>query len=340
MATDENKLDPETEALRGNIDQEKKDLGIVDEAEESDAEKADDKSTEDDKSKKDESAEDADKDADSEKDSDEEESDDEESDEDSEKEDDADADDEDEEADDSEHVPQNDIKAMKNSYKGIIKDLKQKLADATTGKDKKEINDDAEQDIEKLVLDKAKELNVKPDVLKSILDLANKSVAGKLKKLDEISTTYEKQNVERFNQEQETIFNTEWSKTLPVFKKDFPNATDEQVKIARNLADKLAHSKAYHRYDMDYIVFKEKAQFDKILFSPKKNTFESAGNTANADAGEDMEESTDFSNASDLSPAEFERREKAREKVLEGSPRETLTLRTHDEKGRMVTKQI
>lgn len=342
MADNVEKIDPETKNLVDAIDKEKKDLGIVDDVEEStvDVESKEDKSTSEDDKKSDEEKKSADSDKEEKSEKiDEEATNDDESDEDSDEE---DADDEDEDdSDDSQHVSHSDIKELKRSYKEIIKDLKTKLSDATSGKDKTDATDEAAEDVEKLVLDEAKKLNVNPEVLKSILALANKSVAGKLTRLDKLEQFFEKQSTQQFQTEQENIFNSEWGKALPELKKSFPNASEDQVKAARDLADTLAHSKKYHRYDMDYIVFREKAQFDKILFSPRNRSFDEGEHKSNASIGDDIgTELPDMTNISDMSPAEFEKAEQARERAILASPRDTMTLTTTDESGRMIRKQI
>lgn len=125
----------------------------------------------------------------------------------------------------------------------------------------------------------AKELNIDETHLEKITLLSRKGIddelttlKGKLSKYEQLEQAKEEDIT---LQEQEEIFNDEWNDVAPSLKEKFPNASREQLEKAQIHMDELAHSDKYHEYDLDYILFKESKEFEKILFSPKKKGFES-----------------------------------------------------------------
>ena len=178
----------------------------------------------------------------------------------------------------------------------------------------------------------AAELDFDADKVRKIIETARKGLIlspEDKQALEEFKST----KADREAKEQESIFNEEWT-ALPV-KTQFPNASEEQLALAKETMDELAHSEKYHDVDMDYILFKEKETFDKILFSPKQTTFESGKFTPTAT--EDAEFPEFHPN---MSPAEFERFEKAREKATENLGRDKMLMRTTDDAGRSVEKWV
>lgn len=112
-----------------------------------------------------------------------------------------------------------------------------------------------ESGVEKL-LRKAKELSAKNELPKEVTE--------KLSELDKIKK-------ERDEKKAEESFNQEWDNFLPTLKKQYPNATDIMLKEARDKMDELAHSKAHHTHEMDYILFKEGKTFETLLKVAPKN---------------------------------------------------------------------
>lgn len=336
-------IDPTAQKLADEREQQLKDIGaepVVDDAEESTEEATADKKApkEADESKKsDESEEDESDEADDTKDSKK----DDKSDEDD-KEDDADDDDSDDDADDdSQHVSPSDLKALKRGFKDRIGELETELATYKDPSKRQEARSEAKADIEKLIAEEATKLGVKPEVLKALVNITTTALGDKLGKIDEVSSHLEKTREKEAWQQDQEVFNSEWTKTESRFKEMYPNATPEQISAAKAKMDELAHSRKYHRYEMDYILFKEKAFFDKTLFSPKKKTFESASTAPNA--SEEFDEGdVDFSKLSDNppTPGELERMEKRRNAAIDDSPQEKLTLHTTDESGRRVTRKV
>lgn len=85
-----------------------------------------------------------------------------------------------------------------------------------------------------------------------------KEVQDRLKVLDEIEKR-EKQSAEASHFEQE------FQVVASDLKKQYPNATDTELAQAKALLDQLAHSKEFHKYELDYVIYKNKSKFDTIL---------------------------------------------------------------------------
>ncbi len=101
------------------------------------------------------------------------------------------------------------------------------------------------------------------EAAKEFLDMARKGQGISPEKMQEL----EKAAAITKNIEESNYFAEEWNKFTPDLSKNFPTATPEQVEQAAELMDKISHTPKYAAYDLDYIFFKEKAQFDAI-FTP------------------------------------------------------------------------
>jgi hypothetical protein len=88
----------------------------------------------------------------------------------------------------------------------------------------------------------------------------------------------------------ETIhFEKEWNVTLSKLKKSYPNVDDARLKQAKELMDELSHSKKYHTFELDYILFKNRKKFDAILkgaTKPKGGESSARGVVEDEEAGE------------------------------------------------------
>jgi hypothetical protein len=257
-------------------------------------------------------------------------------------EDDSDKDDESEEDDDTplEQVPKKTFKEYKENLKvELQKDFDQKLEnmrkELTKGKPDEEKVEDLEAEIESL----AKELDFDPSKVRRIIQVARKGLDNDKNK--EALSPEDKKVLEEFKQqkfmnEQKEIFDTQWNTVIGDIKKSFPNATDEQIKTAQKEMDKLCHTEKYHTYDMDAILFKEKAKFDKILFSPKQKTFES-GRPAHTEQDENDVSVPD--NIADMTPAQFAAFEKRRDAAYDQSPRTKVRITTRDDRGNVIERE-
>lgn len=115
--------------------------------------------------------------------------------------------------------------------------------------------------------------------LKKIVELTgagNPEAETKLQKLEEKIALME----------DEKIFREEWDDFETGLKKDYPNATRQQMKEARQAMDDLAHAKQYADKEFDYVYFKNKDIFDEILTPKKSKTFESRETYISSESGE------------------------------------------------------
>ena len=109
----------------------------------------------------------------------------------------------------------------------------------------------------------------------------------------------EKEDIEKFN--------SEWDNFVVDIKKEYPNATDEMLKEAKEKMDDLAHSQEHHTHEMDYILFKEKKTFDTLLkVAPKSSNGETSKQVFNPPVNEDNEV---LPNIEDMTPEMMKQRE-------------------------------
>jgi hypothetical protein len=204
-------------------------------------------------------------------------------------------------------------KKLGEKYDKELNDLRIQLAEAKKGNLTPAENKELEADIDAT----AKALNVKPEQLREIVKLSRKSFETELKTLQDKVAKYESKTQDDEIAEQEEIFNSEWEEVTPSIQEQFPNASKEQLAKAQDHMDELAHSEKYQNYDLDYILFKEKAAFEKILFSPKKKGFESG---ATPERNLDEDEPEVFSGKAPKSVSDFEKMDKATKAFEESLP--------------------
>ena len=146
------------------------------------------------------------------------------------------------------------IKADKDDkLPDAIKEAAKELA-AETGLD--------EVGVEK-ILKKAKELAATNKLPKEITD--------QLKELDVIKKERADEKDEKEKKAAKDYFDKEWNESLPALKKKYPKATDEMIQEARDKMNELAHSKAHHTHDLEYIIFKNGKVFETILKAAPKD---------------------------------------------------------------------
>lgn len=114
-----------------------------------------------------------------------------------------------------------------------------------------------------------------------------KEIQDKLKLLDKLEA-------ESKVKEEISHFNNEWTNLLPDIQKQFPNASQNELKEAKKIMDELAHSKDFHDKDLDYVLFKNQDKFSAILKVAKGKK---AGETASKEI-----ESSDDEEDIDLDP--------------------------------------
>lgn len=294
MSKDKNKLDDQEIAERGGMgnaaEDEEKDPTELEESDESEDEEESDESEEDDEDESEDDDEESEAD-DEESDDEEEEADDEEDDEseeedDAESEDDSEEEDEDEDDDDSEDdeddddksgrrrtVPYGKLKAERKKRKemqGQIKDIFDAIAELRadrSGTDEDEERGELEKEAERLGKELGQDSKALAKVLKATVDLARKEFSGKKlpKDLEDKLKLLDKVQAREKEERESSHFNKEWEGLTPALKKRFPNASASMIAEAKKAMDELSHSKKYHRYDLDYILYKEGKRFTTML---------------------------------------------------------------------------
>jgi len=190
-----------------------------------------------------------------------------------------------------------------------VLDLKEKLAKADTPEEKQEALDDIEEF--------AKEIGADPEAIKKMQKVFLKGVKTNepdesLKKDLEEFKSWKEQNKEVVEKQ---AFNSEFESVLPQLKKDFPKASDDELKSIKTKLDEISHSKDFHDKSLDYVIFKNKKDLSDLV-SPKKKGLESKEkNDVNADDFE-FDPNADISK---LSPKQLEQWEKAYNKATSSS---------------------
>ena len=134
------------------------------------------------------------------------------------------------------------------------------------------------QDVEDDIAVLADTIGGDPEAIKALTDFLTK----KLVKKDGVELSKEDlEAVRNFKDKQskmdaEVDFKKEWKQFRPSLKQDFPNISDEDLEMVQSKIFELAHSKAFHDKEVDYIYFKNKESFSKLI-SPKRQAMEGGG---------------------------------------------------------------
>jgi len=156
--------------------------------------------------------------------------------------------------------------AWKNREQSLLIEI-ENLKNAKTPEAKKEAADDIKTAIDTL---KAKGLEVAPEVLDVLADVLSKRVLPK-DTLDKI----EKAGQEAQKAQEKAYFDNEWAKLESSLKMQYPNASPEMLSEAKAEMNKIAHTKEFGPFDLDYVLFKNQKSFDAILNTKPGKTFES-----------------------------------------------------------------
>lgn len=169
----------------------------------------------------------------------------------------------------------------KNKWKGTLKEKDDRIAELEKIANKQEgskVSEDAiKKYAEKHGLD-IEDARAEVERVKDILDFSGDKPAPKSApkeededKTPELSPEQQQRLAEADQIRAEKMYDEEF-KTLavPEINKHYPKATPEQIQAAKAELEKLATTKKYITQDLDYIVFKERAVFDKIFTEPQE----------------------------------------------------------------------
>lgn len=173
-------------------------------------------------------------------------------------------------------VPYSLLKSEREKRKALtkeIEDIRREMAEARAEKKGTDPEDELD-DIELEAKNLAKELNLEDStglakMLRKSVELAKKDlekngerITPELKEKLKLLEQVEASNKAKAEKEH---FDNEWKAVEPTLKKQYPNASESELSQAKEELDKLAHSKEFHKYDLDYIVFKNQDKFASIL---------------------------------------------------------------------------
>lgn len=273
------------------LESESEDMGDLEDTED---ESASDEDTEEEDTEEEDDADDDDSDEDDE------------SDEDSEDDSDEDEDDEEDEDDDSEkdQSRKRDPKKVFKKYNEIRKEKKVLLAkiDELNTKLEASLPDDFQDRVAELT----KDLGVQdPAGLEKVIKFIKEFAVDKnVKKLEDKITTLQKQVDANKVSSVVDEFPKEWETFEASLKKEYPNATPEQLKAAKKEMEKLSKTKnvggkAYidkesgmevlDPYPLDYIFYKHKDTFSVLVGGKKRKAMESAHTNRQTDTNKDGE---------------------------------------------------
>lgn len=211
-------------------------------------------------------------------------------------EDESDEDEDEEESDDEEEESSSKkAKIPFKKYNELRKELgeyKRKLGDAL--KENKSLEAKLPDDFQERVDALSKEIGVQdPESLKKIINLIKEVAVDKnVKNLEDKISKLESKVVDSKASTVVDEFPTEWkSFETDFFSKEFPNATTEQLKSAREIMRQLAGTKevggkvythpdtgkeALDPYPLDYIFYKHRDKFEEIVTEKRSKGMESA----------------------------------------------------------------
>lgn len=121
-----------------------------------------------------------------------------------------------------------------------------------------------------------------PEVLEKIVTFVStgtkKTMDELREKIDKLTTIKTEADAKDQIKAAEEKFTSEWDSFVKSddFTEAFPNATAEQKKEARELMDEKAHSEEWSKYDLNYIFFKNRTDFNDSLGT---KTFKGSGQT-------------------------------------------------------------
>jgi hypothetical protein len=216
------------------------------------------------------------------------------------------------------YIPIPQYQAEKEEHTKEVASLKARIEELEKGEGTKKEKTDAINDE---VKEFAQSLGVEdPEVLEKILtfvtqgtkktvsELEKKIVELQGKKAEEDHQLQLKKEQERFDNEWDAFASSELKKT-------YPDATPEQLAEARTMMDELSHSKDWHKYDLDYIFFKNKKDFDDSIGVKK---FKGSGATKQQDMQPQDKKSETPTLSDNPTPEEIKAYERNMANVLSG----------------------
>ena len=163
-----------------------------------------------------------------------------------------------------------DLKSERQKRKEVEQqyvDLEQKYKEATTPKEKQDVDDELAAFAEEIGADASTLSRMRAVLLKGV---QSSGLSDEDKALLEDLKDWKAQHEPMLEKQR---FNEEFSKVTPTIKEMFPNITDEEIASVRDKLDELAHQEDNLDKELDYIAFKNRETLNALL-TPKKQGIE------------------------------------------------------------------
>lgn len=165
--------------------------------------------------------------------------------------------------------------AEKNTWKAREKELLEQIESI---KSSKQDDSNKAEDIEDEITAFAEESGIEDkEAIKKLIKIASKAASKETleikKKLEELEkatleSKKEETKEDKAKQEQE-YFDKEWRGFEKELKESFEDLSEDQIKEARVLMDEISHTKEWAKYDLSYIFFKNRKDFEDALGTKK-----------------------------------------------------------------------
>lgn len=168
------------------------------------------------------------------------------------------------------YIPLPQYISEKKEMQGRIAELEQKLQEKNDSKTAANA-DDVEKEIEDEIKAFAEEAGIEdPQVLKKLVSLANKPTMKAMEDLKRQVADLAKnkepvKSQAQIEAEEAARFNEEWMPFEKKLDEEYPNLSKEQKAEAKTIMDELSHTKEWHKYDLDYIFYRNKDTFEDAI---------------------------------------------------------------------------
>lgn len=176
------------------------------------------------------------------------------------------------------YIPLQKYQEEKKQHQRELEEARNKIAELEKISLKNQSEEDDDEDLKKL----AEKWDTPVDFIKELkttLDKGNKIKPETIVEQDKIE---EKPIAPKSQEEITELYEKEFDSFSPDLKKEYPNATPEQLIEAKKLMDELSHSQGFNNYPLDHILKINKGDFDEILTSAPDNPGIEGGRQGNS----------------------------------------------------------
>jgi len=186
------------------------------------------------------------------------------------------------------------IGELREEFRSSLSEIKQLLSKTPNSEAKKE----AKEAVDEIAEFASRYEDTNPEGLKELLSVFEKQVMANLEKSGKLSKDLPEDIKEKLKlldtiqaekkAKEETLqFESEWNKLLPEIRREYPNASESLIAEAKQKMDEIAHTKEFHKYDLDYVLFKNKPVFNTLLKLAKSKSFETSSKQINKEENDE-----------------------------------------------------